>query len=107
MKEKLECFPSTWMPHPHYHFLCSVDCENGVKTLNLALQLDRSYIRNMCTKFQVDWTSTSSKTTSTKNFNLKRNRRMNEQTTERTDERTDAQTRKHNVHKCDIKETVI
>ena len=27
---------------------------------------------NKCTKFQVDWTSTSSKTTLTKNFNLKR-----------------------------------
>ena len=26
----------------------------------------------MCTKFEVDWTSTSSKTTLTKNFNLKR-----------------------------------
>ena len=25
----------------------------------------------MCTKFQVDWTSTSSKTTLTKNFNMK------------------------------------
>ena len=45
----------------------------------------------MCTKFQVDWTSTSSKTTSTKNFNLKRDRR------------TDAQTRKHNAHNWGIK----
>ena len=55
----------------------------------------------MCTKFQVDWTSTSSKTTLTKNFNLKRDRRTNEQTDERTDRqtdgRTDAQTRKHNA----------
>ena len=47
----------------------------------------------MCTKFEVDWTSTSSKTTLTKNFNLKRDRR----TDGRTDERTDAQTRKHNA----------
>ena len=43
----------------------------------------------MCTKFQVDWTSTSSKTTSTKNFNLKRDRRTNE--------RTNAQTGKHMI----------
>ena len=34
----------------------------------------------MCTKFQVNWTSTSSKTTLTKNFNLKWDRRMNEWT---------------------------
>ena len=36
----------------------------------------------MCTKFEVDWTSTSSKTTLTKNFNL------NERTNGRTDGRT-------------------
>ena len=47
----------------------------------------------MCTKFQVDWTSTSSKTTSTKNFNLKG----------RTDKRMDPQTRKHNAHLWGIK----
>ena len=38
----------------------------------------------MCTEFQVDWTSTSSKTTLAKNFNLKRD----EQTNGRTDGRT-------------------
>ena len=31
---------------------------------------------NMCTKFQVDWTSTSVKTTLTKNFNLKRDKQI-------------------------------
>ena len=39
----------------------------------------------MCTKFQVDWTSASSKTTWTKNFNLKRDRRTDELTNEWTD----------------------
>ena len=39
-------------------------------------------------KFQVDWTSTSSKTTSTKNFNLKRDERTEGQTYGRTNERT-------------------
>ena len=57
----------------------------------------------MCTKFQVDWISTSSKTTSTKNFNLKRDGRTDERTNGRTDGRTDAQTRKHNAHKWGIK----
>ena len=33
---------------------------------------------NMWTKFQVDWTLTSSKTTLTKNFNLKQNERTDE-----------------------------
>ena len=47
----------------------------------------------MCTKFQVDWTSISSKTTLTKNFNLKRDERTNG----RTNERTEPQTRKHNA----------
>ena len=42
----------------------------------------------MCTEFQVDWTSTSSKTTLTKNFNLKRDERMEGQTDGRTNERT-------------------
>ena len=42
----------------------------------------------MYTKFEVDWTSTSSKTTLTKNFNLKRDRRTNERTNRRTDEQT-------------------
>ena len=37
----------------------------------------------MCTKFQVDWTSTSSKTTFTKNFNLKG---LDARTDERMDE---------------------
>ena len=48
----------------------------------------------MSTKFQVDWTLASSKTTLTKNFNLKRDRWTNG--------RTDVQTRKHNAHKWDI-----
>ena len=26
------------MPHPHYHFLCLVDCESGVKILSLKLE---------------------------------------------------------------------
>ena len=43
----------------------------------------------MCTKFQVDWISTSSKTTSTINFI--------------TRSRTDGQTRKHIAHKWSIK----
>ena len=43
----------------------------------------------MCTKFQVDWISTSSKTTSTINFI--------------TRSRTNGQTRKHNAHKWSIK----
>ena len=55
----------------------------------------------MCTKFQVVQTSASSKTTLTKNFNLKRDRQRNgrkdERTDGRTNERTDAQTRKHNA----------
>ena len=42
----------------------------------------------MYTKFEFDWTSTSPKTTLTKNFNLRRDRRTNEQTDERRDERT-------------------
>ena len=53
----------------------------------------------MFTKFQVDWTSTSSKTTLTKNFNLKRDEQMNGQ----PDEQMDTQTRKHNAHKWGIK----
>ena len=56
-------------------------------------------IRNLWTKFQVDWTSTSPKTTSTKNINLKWDRRTNRQ----TNRRTEAQTRKHNGHKWGIK----
>ena len=51
----------------------------------------------MYTKFQVDWTSTSSKTTLTKSFNLKRDQRMDEQADEQTNEQTDTQTRKHNA----------
>ena len=49
----------------------------------------------MCTKFQVDWTSTSLKATLTKNYNLK------------LDELTDAQTRKHNAHKWGIKTSMF
>ena len=55
----------------------------------------------MFPKFQVDWSSTSSKTTSSKNFNLKRDRRTDgrtdEQTNVRTNEQTDAQTRPENI----------
>ena len=66
------------------------------KNYNWASKLERSYhIGNMCTEFQVNWTSTSSKTTSTTKFNLKRD--------EWTNGRTDAQTRKHNAHKWAIK----
>ena len=46
----------------------------------------------MFKKFQIDRTSTSSKTTSTKNLNLKRDRRT---------------TRKHNAHKLGIKKRNI
>ena len=46
----------------------------------------------MYAKFQVDWTSTSSKTTLTKNFNLKRDRWTDEQTEEQTNGRTDQKT---------------
>ena len=53
----------------------------------------------MFTTFQVDWTSTSSKTTLTKNFNLKRDRRTNGQ----MNDQTGAETRKHNAHKWGIK----
>ena len=38
----------------------------------------------MCTKFQVDWTSTSSNTTLTKNINLKRDEWQKRRTDERT-----------------------
>ena len=51
-------------------------------------------IENMCIKFEVDWISTSSKTTLTKNFNLEQDRRR--------DKQTEAQTRKHNAHKWGI-----
>ena len=43
---------------------------------------------NMCTKFKVDWTSTSSKTTLTKNFNLIPDKRTNGGTDEKTDGQT-------------------
>ena len=42
----------------------------------------------MCTKFQVDWTSVSSKTTLTKNFNLKWDERTDGRTNRRTDGKT-------------------
>ena len=54
----------------------------------------------MCTTFQVDWTSTSSKTTLTKNFNLKWDEWTDRQTDEQTDGQTDRRTdQKHNAHK--------
>ena len=43
---------------PHYHFLCSKDRENVNKIFNLSLKLERSYHREqLCTEFQIDWTS--------------------------------------------------
>ena len=67
----------------------------GDKIINLALQLERLYYREHF-KFQVDRTSTSSKTTSTKIYNqnckLKRDRRTDEQTDRRTNGRTDQKT---------------
>ena len=54
----------------------------------MALKLKDHIIGNMYTKFQDDWTSTSSKTKSTKNFNLKRDRLMDDRTNEQTDEWT-------------------
>ena len=57
----------------------------------------------MFTKFQVDRTSTSSKTISTKNFNQNFNLKRDERTDKRMKEQTDAQTRKHNAHKWSIK----
>ena len=74
-------------------FLCSVDRENGVKSLIWHYNKKVHIIGIMCTKFQSDWTSTSSKTTPTKNFNL-----------EGTDGRTDVQIRKNNVLKWGIKQ---
>ena len=54
----------------------------------------------MCTKFQVDWTSTSSKTTLTKNFNLKQDERM--------DGRTDGRTNDfRNVKKIVVRRVVV
>ena len=64
----------------------------GVKTLIWHLNYKDHIILNMCTKFQFDWTSTSLKTTSTKNFNLKQDRRMNQQMDEQTKGRTDQKT---------------
>ena len=52
------------------HLLCSTDREIGGQNYNFALKLEKSYHRENVIKFQVDWTSTSSKTTLTKNFNL-------------------------------------
>ena len=69
---------------PTCTFLCLVDCEIVVKTQILHYNLKDHIIENMCTKFQIDWTSVSSKTTLTKNFNLRRDRqnygRMEKQT---------------------------
>ena len=67
---KQECVLSTRMPNSHYHFLCLVDNEFGVKTLIWHLIYKDHNIGNMYTKFQDDWTLTSSKTTLIKNFNL-------------------------------------
>ena len=39
----------------------------------------------MCTKFEVDWTSTSSKTKLTKNFNLKQDGRTKDEQTRKHD----------------------
>ena len=80
---------------PHLQFLCSVDREIWVNNLIWYLNEKDHIIRNMCTKFQVDWTSTLSKTTLTKNLNLKLDRRTDEQmkTKGQTDKLTDAQTR--------------
>ena len=50
---KQECVHSTRMAHSHYHFLCSVDREIGIKTIILALQLERSYHREHVYKFQL------------------------------------------------------
>ena len=55
----------------------------------------------MCTKFQVDWTSTSSKTTSPKNFNLKWDGRTDERTNERTDGRTNGRTEERTDKRTD------
>ena len=42
----------------------------------------------MCTEFKVDWTSTSSKTTLTKNLNLKWDRQTDEQRNGHTGQKT-------------------
>ena len=73
----------TRMPHPHYYFLCSVDRENGIKSI----KLERHITGNMFTKFEVDRTSTLSKTTSTKNFNQNFNLKRDRLTNERTDQK--------------------
>ena len=59
-----------------------------IRTIILYVQWTVKITGNMLTKFQVDWTSTSSKTTSTKNFNLKQDRRTDGRTNRRTKERT-------------------
>ena len=89
--------PSTWIPHPHYNFLCSVDHKNGVKSLIEHLSKKVYIIGNMCKKIQVYWTLTSSKSTSTKK--IKPGVR---QTDEQTYKQTDEQTRNYNAHKWDI-----
>ena len=73
----------TQMPQSQYHFLCSVERETGE---NFGIII----IGNMCTKFQVDWTSTLLKTTLIKNFNWSRTdgrnyERTNEQTLKKAD----------------------
>ena len=83
-RNKQECVHSIGMPHSDYHFQCSVDREIGIKTLIWHTNLKDHIIGNMYTKFHVDWTSTSSKTTMTKNFNLKRDRQTNEPTDQKT-----------------------
>ena len=75
-----------------------------LKTLMWHLNYKDYIIGNMCTKFQVGWTSTSSKTTSTKNFNLNgTDRRTDGRTDGRMDRRIEVQTRKYNAHKWGIK----
>ena len=78
-----KCVPSTRMPHSHYHFLCLVDSEIGVKTLNLALKLERSYNREHVYCFKLIGLQLYQKLP-TKNFNLKWKERTDKQTNERT-----------------------
>ena len=79
-KEKnQECVFCTRIPHSHYHFLCSVDHVNGGKTLIKIISSGTCVV-----SFKLIGFPTSSKTTSTKNFNLKQDSRTNERTDERT-----------------------
>ena len=80
-------FLQTRMCHKYmaFPFVQSFSIFSGLwklcKISNLAVQLERSYHKeHMCTKFQVDWISTLSKTTSIINFNLKQDRRTDQKT---------------------------